>query len=591
MSQLVCRPNSGAVDHVAQKPKITALVAVRNEEAHLRECLDGLMEQTISDKMEVIVIDHGSRQSEWAVMADLQRCHDNILAIRTSAIGTSAAWNLGVRIASGSYLVVVEATDRLKQDALEKLAAALDKSPEAMLTYGDTCFTTIPHETFEKHTSFGKMIWPDYTVQHLTQISLVAPHPMWRREIHDAIGLFTDEDGSAPLRSFFLQVARRYRMLHLDTFTGLKLVPSDSRLSPTDENVAVALPVTTATVSAAPTTARPAAAPSPQSIKITVPDMSTASTASTASTTTLPTDAIKEALEAGDETGALQGLRRLLESDPDNATAHNDLAALTYRMGNVAEAVQHYEAAVRLAPQETVFQKNLADIYFVEAGRTDEAITIYLKLLKESPTDVETLLNLGIISETINHPNEAENFYQRALEIEPWNQQVRERVTALRSGAAQPQPTETAEERYSAVQALVQAGSRERAMEELEKLVAVFPDFALAHNDLAVLAYEKGEKEKAQSHYEKAAQLAPQNSIFQKNLADFYFVEGKDTDAAINIYLKELRKEPRNVETLMSLGKICEVLERGEEARCFYDRVLQLEPWNREARESLREVA
>ncbi|UFS72440.1 tetratricopeptide repeat protein [Geomonas sp. RF6] len=563
MSQLVCRPTGGAVDHAAQMPKITVLVAVRNEEAHLRECLTGLMEQSISDAVEVIVIDRASQQSEWAIVAEMQRRYDNITAVRTGRIGVCAAWNLGAKIASGRYLMVLEATDRLKCDALELLAAALDENADAMLAYGDTCFTTIPHESFERHTSFGKMIWPDYTVQQLSQISLVAPHPMWRRDVHDTIGWFKSEDEDAPLRNLMLQVVRRFRMLHVDRFTGLKLVASDSRLSPVAESTSIPLPETQPS--------QPVQAPAAEA----TPEEAYAS--------------IEKALQEGNEEGALQGLRRLVARYPDHATAHNDLAALSYGMGNVADAVEHYEAAVRLAPQESVFQKNLADIYFVEAGRTDEAIAIYLKLLQDSPRDVETLLNLGIISEAISHPAEAESFYQRGLEIEPWNQVLRERVTALRT--LEPKVEQSAEERYAAAQVLVADGAFAEAHDALENLVAVFPDFALAHNDLAVLSYQSGEKEKALAHYRKAAELAPENSVFQKNLADFYFVEGDNPDGAIAIYLAELRKEPRNVETLMSLGKICEMLQREEEARCFYDRVLQLEPWNMEARESLKLVA
>jgi Flp pilus assembly protein TadD len=292
---------------------------------------------------------------------------------------------------------------------------------------------------------------------------------------------------------------------------------------------------------------------------------------------------------AGDA-AAVEALAGHLKRYPEHALAHNDLAALSYRLGDTEKALSHYRRAVQLCPEESTYLKNLADLCFVEAGLFDEAIGIYLKLLERSPRDTETLLNLGIISEAVGQPDEAESFYQRALEIEPWNQSVRQRITELRQRVAEAaacEDEEPAEERYEKAQALVAQGDLEGAVRELEGILAVSPDFPLAHNDLAVIYYQNGAKEDALLHYEKAAALAPGNSIFQKNLADFYFVEGRDVDGAVAIYLELLRKEPRNIETLMNLGRICTVLERPQEAESFYGKVAQLEPWNRDARECL----
>jgi len=74
----------------------------------------------------------------------------------------------------------------------------------------------------------------------------------------------------------------------------------------------------------------------------------------------------------------------------------------------------------------------------------------------------------------------------------------------------------------------------------LGKLLESHPDYALAHNDLGVLLYNKGEKEKALFHYEKAASLKAENITFQKNLADFYYAEMKRPDKAVDLYKKIL---------------------------------------------------
>ena len=116
------------------------------------------------------------------------------------------------------------------------------------------------------------------------------------------------------------------------------------------------------------------------------------------------------------------------------------------------------------------------------------------------------------------------------------------------------------------------------------------PQFALAHNDLGVLKYNKGDKEKALSHYEQAARINPHNLNFQKNLADFYFVESGRVEDALTIYNKVLEVDFGDVEALMSMGLICEALERSEDARHFYNRVLENEPWNEDARQQLENL-
>lgn len=573
MSQLVTR-TGGAITVIENKPLLSAILVTRNSESHLRECLNGLMEQSIADRMEVIVVDQGSEQCEWAVAADLQRRHQNLIFLRLPAGGAGCAGiNMAVKIASGRYLTVLDATDRLKRDAYEQLASALEANPTAMLIYGDTCFTAIPHESFANHTNYGKVIWPDYTPQQITQLSEIAPHLVWRRELHDSVGFFPQVPREQGMREFLLSVVERFRIAHLQEFIGLKLITGGQ---PTRE---------------APRYTEPVMDPVREAVSQPEAAQAVPPTAPTAVVNEQDPDeayaAIRPLLK-GDPQQAAEALKEHLTAHPKHAVAHNDLGAVSYNLGDKEKAIIHYREAVWLSPDDPVYQKNLADMLFVEAGQADEAIAIYLNLLKKFPRDTETLLNLGIISESVGQPAEAESFYLRVLEIEPANPAARERLTTLRNGpVSQEQEDEPAEERYERAQQLVDQGDLEGAERELNRILDGYPGFAPAHNDLAVLSYQRGDKEAALKHYEKAAKLAPRNSTFQKNLADFYFVEGYDIDGAVGIYLDELKKEPKNIDTLMNLGKICTVLERPREAETFYGKVTQLEPWNRDARQCL----
>lgn len=104
---------------------------------------------------------------------------------------------------------------------------------------------------------------------------------------------------------------------------------------------------------------------------------------------------------------------------------------LRYRLGDIGGAQRAYERAVELQPANSNFRKNLADLYFAELGRTDDAISIYLDLFRQQPRDLETLAGLGQICVAVGRPEEAKSFYRRALEIEPWNADVRAALQGL----------------------------------------------------------------------------------------------------------------------------------------------------------------
>jgi glycosyltransferase involved in cell wall biosynthesis/coenzyme F420-reducing hydrogenase beta subunit/polysaccharide pyruvyl transferase WcaK-like protein/lipopolysaccharide biosynthesis regulator YciM len=127
----------------------------------------------------------------------------------------------------------------------------------------------------------------------------------------------------------------------------------------------------------------------------------------------------------------------------------------------------------------------------------------------------------------------------------------------------------------------------EEKIASIQQFIRTMPNSARAHNDLAVLYYQTGNKLQTLGHYEKAHRLAPNDSTIRKNIASFYFVEMGWTDDAIRIYTDLLKESPDDTEVLTALGIISTTLGRAEEAEIFLGKVVKLEPWNHEARNAL----
>jgi Flp pilus assembly protein TadD len=295
--------------------------------------------------------------------------------------------------------------------------------------------------------------------------------------------------------------------------------------------------------------------------------------------------------------GALVEARAQLEAlakrQPQNSKIQNDLGVICYKLGDLASAQRFYENAVCLQPDDAIFVRNLADLYFVELNRVDDAIQMYLELYRKNPRDVETLINIGHICAAVGRGEEANSFYRRALEIEPWNNDARAGLAGPTQSASPVTETKmgqslTAEELVSEARRMMDQGQPVQARDLLEQALATSPHYAVAHNDLGVVAYSLGDLGAAQVAYEQAVKLQPDNPDFRKNLADLYFVAVGRTDDAIQIYLELFRQFPRDIEVLSALGQICQAVGRPEEAKTFFRRVLEIEPWNKEVREILQ---
>jgi tetratricopeptide (TPR) repeat protein len=295
----------------------------------------------------------------------------------------------------------------------------------------------------------------------------------------------------------------------------------------------------------------------------------------------------------GNASAARLQLEKILNIHSEFALAHNDLGVLCFQAGEKDQALRHYEEAVRLQPENHTFQKNLADFYYVEQGRVEHALQIYVRILATRPEDIETLMAVAHVCESVSKIEDARTFYERVLEIEPWNTEARQQLDHLQKGSISEGcagPPASAQDAYAEACRLIAGGNHPTGRARLMQIVALHPDFALAHNDLGVLAYQAGDKQAALEYYQKAVQLEPANLTFLKNLADCYWVGFGRMEDALKIYVDILKVQPEEVETLLATGKLCLALRQPNDARVFFDRVLEIEPWNTDAHQQLEQL-
>ena len=215
----------------SDRKKVSAIVSTYNSERFIRGCLEDLVNQTIykNGGQEIIVLDSASEQDEKTIVEEFQKQYDNIVYIRTEKReGVYAAWNRGVRAATGQYITNANTDDRHRRDAFEIMARTLDQNPQIGLVYADVILTRTENETFEKHTSARTYHCPQYDREHLVTTCYIGPHPMWRKSIHDWYGYFDKSFVVSGDWEFWLRIAEDTGFLHIPDRLGLYLINPDS---------------------------------------------------------------------------------------------------------------------------------------------------------------------------------------------------------------------------------------------------------------------------------------------------------------------------------------------------------------------------
>ena len=84
---------------------VSAIVSTFNAARFIRGCIEDLEGQTISDKIEIIIVDSASEQNEGEIVREFQERYPNIRYTRTEQReSVYAAWNRGIRMARGKYI-------------------------------------------------------------------------------------------------------------------------------------------------------------------------------------------------------------------------------------------------------------------------------------------------------------------------------------------------------------------------------------------------------------------------------------------------------------------------------------------------------
>ena len=99
---------------------VSVIIPVYNVEKYIDECLKSVVSQTYKN-IEVIIINDGSTDKSEEIIRSYLDKYENITYIYQQNKGVSEARNLGLKNATGDYVLFVDSDDYIHKSMIEKM--------------------------------------------------------------------------------------------------------------------------------------------------------------------------------------------------------------------------------------------------------------------------------------------------------------------------------------------------------------------------------------------------------------------------------------------------------------------------------------
>ena len=138
-----------------QRPKVSVVIPVYNNEAFVRETLDSLKNQTFPD-FEALVVDDGSSDSSASIIREYEASDKRFHYIFQENSGAGPARNNGMKRARGEYISFLDGDDLYDPDYLKRMTGALDRTRADVCVCERADFNSKTGKIIEQKTKYSK---------------------------------------------------------------------------------------------------------------------------------------------------------------------------------------------------------------------------------------------------------------------------------------------------------------------------------------------------------------------------------------------------------------------------------------------------
>ena len=183
------------MSHIA--PKVSVCIPTYDRAAYLKEAIESVLNQTLSD-FELLIVDNDSKDNTGEIVKSFN--DGRIQYYKNSRnIGVTRNWNRCIELAKGAYITIFHDDDVMLSENLSNKVQILDEHPEVGLVHSNT------YDVDEKGNILRMSNWfaeqkEDCVLkgaQYFQQLFFVsnficAPSVMVRKECFEKVGRFDD---------------------------------------------------------------------------------------------------------------------------------------------------------------------------------------------------------------------------------------------------------------------------------------------------------------------------------------------------------------------------------------------------------------
>jgi tetratricopeptide (TPR) repeat protein len=294
--------------------------------------------------------------------------------------------------------------------------------------------------------------------------------------------------------------------------------------------------------------------------------------------------------------------RNAAELDPEDGQWPYLLGFLYQDSGRFDLARAHYEKVLENAPDHTFSTLRLAQVH-LELDELDAAEPMLRKVLEQPGLEATAHEALGKIATARENSEEAIRHYEAALELQPEASRLhvplglayrglgeidKAREHLGQAGQAKVMLSDpylreigslsvSSEMFLSVATQAIKAGNLERAEQAYRGALAVNPENARAHVNLAEILTRRGALEEAEARLREALRLNPESFFATFNLANLFELRG-DLERAIGLFEEALEKDPTDVKANYRYAGALMKIGDYERATLQYEKVVELAP-------------
>jgi len=187
-----------------EPPLVSVVIPCFNQAHFLGEAIDSALAQTYA-RVETVVVDDGSSDNSYEVAGR----RPGVRRLRQANSGVAAARNVGLAEARGTFLVFLDADDRLHADAVQVGMHALLRRPQVAFVAGMSRDIDVVGRPVQGRRQ--PLVTQDHYLRLLVDCYIWSGSSLvHRRAALEAVGAFNQDLAAGDDYELYLKLARRY---------------------------------------------------------------------------------------------------------------------------------------------------------------------------------------------------------------------------------------------------------------------------------------------------------------------------------------------------------------------------------------------